>query len=304
MEAPQLRPLGIGDIVDRTFNLYRQRPLPLIALAAAPYLVLILAIGVLVLVFGRSLAGFAPVLDAVNRSPGAPLSPATIGGLADAVVAFISFAIVAVVIAIVLLSAQSAALVDASVSQYLGRTKTVGASFAAGVRAAPGVIGAGLLVFLAFVLLWTLLVVVFFISRDALVVGLGSIGGVILSVFLFASWVVAPCVVTIEGAGPILALRRSWALATGNRWRILGLQLLLVILQVVLSGLISFVFLAAFTVGDQVVRLVVQQLVNFASTILWVPVEWGATALLYTDLRVRREGFDLQLAAEALPRDA
>lgn len=304
MEAPQLRPLGVGDIVDRTFSLYRQRPLPFIALAAVPYLVLVLVMGVLILVFGRSLVGFAPVLDAVNRSPGAPLSPATVAGLADAVVALIGFGIVAAVVAIALLSAQSAALIDAAVAQYLGRPKRVGDSFNAGLRAAPGVIGAGLLIFLTVIALWTALAVAFFVTRSALVVGLGSIAGVIATVFLFASWVVAPCVVTVEGAGPIVALRRSWMLATGHRWRILGLQMLLAILQVVLSALISFVFVAAFTFGDQTLRLVVQQIVNFASTILWVPVEWGATALLYTDLRVRREGFDLQLAAEALPRDA
>jgi hypothetical protein len=31
-------------------------------------------------------------------------------------------------------------------------------------------------------------------------------------------------------------------------------------------------------------------------------VYWGTFAVLYYDLRVRKEAFDLQLAAEALPR--
>ena len=43
-------------------------------------------------------------------------------------------------------------------------------------------------------------------------------------------------------------------------------------------------------------------LVNLASTIIWAPVEWIAFTILYYDLRVRKEAFDLQLAAEALPQ--
>jgi len=50
------------------------------------------------------------------------------------------------------------------------------------------------------------------------------------------------------------------------------------------------------------VSTVVQTLVNLASTIIWAPVEWIAFTILYYDLRVRKEAFDLQLAAEALPQ--
>jgi hypothetical protein len=50
------------------------------------------------------------------------------------------------------------------------------------------------------------------------------------------------------------------------------------------------------------VTTLVENLVNFASTIVWAPVEWIAFTVLYYDLRVRKEAFDLQLAAEALPQ--
>ena len=45
--APALRPLGVGDILDRVFNLYRGRPLLFLALAAIPYFVFVLVLGVL-----------------------------------------------------------------------------------------------------------------------------------------------------------------------------------------------------------------------------------------------------------------
>ena len=47
MEVPQLRPLGVGDIVDRVFALYRSRPLLYIAASAVPYLLFVLVIVVL-----------------------------------------------------------------------------------------------------------------------------------------------------------------------------------------------------------------------------------------------------------------
>ena len=156
--------------------------------------------------------------------------------------------------------------------------------------------------FVAFVLLWLGLLVIFFVTRNALVAILGSIAGVVASVYLFASWLVAPVVATLEHLGPIAALRRSWGLSDGHRWRILGLQLLLVILQTVVSTLISFVFIASF-IGDRTVQLVAQQLVNVLATIAWAPVEWAAFTVFYFDLRVRKEALDIALAAEALPHE-
>jgi len=118
--------------------------------------------------------------------------------------------------------------------------------------------------------------------------------------YLTASWLVAPIVIVVEGLGPIAALSRAWGLSSGNRWRIIGIQALLALLNVVLSALISAVF-AIGGQADQGTTIVIQNLANFASTIVWAPVEWLAFTVLYYDLRVRKEAFDLQLAAEALP---
>ena len=63
MEAPQLRPLGVGDIVDRVFSMYRQRALLFAALAAVPYLALFLVIGGIALSLGSQLAPLAPFIE-------------------------------------------------------------------------------------------------------------------------------------------------------------------------------------------------------------------------------------------------
>lgn len=298
IEAPQLRPLGVGDIVDRVFALYRSKPLLYIALAAVPYLIFILVIAVATLALAGTfvgLAGFANLLAA-----GDVPDPAQ---FAAAVISFIGFVLFIVVAAVVILSAQTTALVYAMSARYLGRQVTLGEAFRAGLRATPRVIGAGLLIFVLFVLLWAVLAVIMAVSQQVIVVVVAFIVGLVGTFYIVASTLVTPIVATLESVGPITALRRAWSLSAGNRWRILGLQLLLVVLNGVISAVVSAIFVTTI-IGDATLRTVAQQLVNAATTILWAPVEWGTFAILYYDLRVRHEAFDLQLAAEALPREA
>lgn len=306
MDAPQLRPLGIGDIVDRVFSVYRQRPLLFIALAAVPYLALFLVIGGIALSFGSLLTPLGPYIDTLSDSltvttgtrPSVPITPA----IGTAIVTLIVLAVIGGLISVLFLSVQIGSLVDAATARYLGRETTVGASFRAGLKVAPKIIATGLLLFLSLSVGWLLLFVLLALANNALIATLGILGGLVATVFVFASWLVAPVVAAVEPVGPLHAVRRSWWLSKGHRWRILGLQLLLVVLQLVLSTLISFIFVAAF-ISDSVVRLVLQNVVNVIATVLWAPIEWGTFTILYFDLRVRKEALDLQLAAEALPRE-
>jgi len=302
VEAPQLRPLGVGDIVDRVFSMYRQRALLFAALSAVPYLALFLVIGGIALSLGTQLAPLAPFVEAFTVTTGTP-DPTMTPAIASALFTLIVLGLVAALISVLFLSVQIGSLVDAAAARYLGRDATVGGSFRAGLRVAPRIIGTGLLLFAALVLGWLVLLLVVVVTNSALVGTLGILGGLVVTVFVFASWLVAPVVATIEGVGPIQAVRRSWWLSNGHRWRILGLQILLAVLQAVLSTLISFIFVAAF-ISDTVLRFALQNIVNVIATVLWAPVEWGTFTILYFDLRVRKEALDLQLAAEALPRPA
>ncbi|HKY50986.1 MAG TPA: hypothetical protein VJP45_07000 [Candidatus Limnocylindria bacterium] len=300
MEAPQLRPLGVGDIVDRVFSMYRQRPLLFIVLSAVPYLALSLVIGGLVVSFGADLAPLARLIDLASTPesfPSGPLTPTE----NRAIVTVIGLALAAILIAIPLLAVQVGALVDAAGARYLGRETTIGDSFRAGLRRAPRIVVAGLLLFLGLTLGWVGLFVVLAIVGNAIVATIAILGGIIATVYVFASWLVSPVVASLEPVGPVHAVRRSWWLANGHRWRILGLQILLVVLQGVLSTLISFIVVASF-ISDTGLRFALQNIVNVLATVLWAPVEWGTFTILYFDLRVRKEALDLQLATEALPR--
>jgi len=95
--APTLKPLGVGDVLDRTFNLYKQRPLLFIALSAIWYLLLVIVFVVLAIaVFAGAIASF------VRESP-TDIDPATLAG---AISGFIAFLIVGILVAILLFSAQ------------------------------------------------------------------------------------------------------------------------------------------------------------------------------------------------------
>ena len=134
-----LRPLGVGDVLDRTFTVYRSKPLVFIGLSAIWYLLLVLVFVVL------AAAIFAGALAAFARQATTP-SPEQIAGAA---VGIIGFVLVAVVVAIVLFSAQSASLVDAAARRYLAKDVAIGESFRAGLSASGRLFIAGVLVFLA-----------------------------------------------------------------------------------------------------------------------------------------------------------
>ena len=273
-----LRPLGVGDVLDRTFTVYRSKPLVFIGLSAIWYLLLVLVFVVL------AVAIFAGALAAFSRQTATP-SPDQIAG---ALAGIIGFVIVAVIVAILLFSAQSAALVHAAARRYLAKEVTIGESFRAGLSASVRLFIAGLLVFLAIVCVWAVLFIVAAITNQFLAYALAFVAAIVATAYLASSWLVAPVIVVVEKMGPIAALGRAWKLSGGNRWRIFG--------GFAAAGGQSG------TPGTFGATNVIQTLVNLASTIIWAPVEWIAFTVLYYDLRVRKEAFDLQLAAEALPQ--
>jgi uncharacterized membrane protein len=292
--APPLRPLGVGDIVDRTITLYRASPWLFITLAAIPYLVF----AVLSLVLGGVLfvgATRLPTIDP-NADPAALLNMFS---------ALIPAAIVYGIVILVVFSAQAASLIDAMSKRHLGVPTTVRDSLLNGLRASLRLILAAICAFVVFVGVIIAAFIAVAILNTLLTSALVGVGGVIaicvLMFYAIASLMVVPAAVTIEHVGPIRALRRSAALAKGARWRILGLLLLMFVLLFVLELLLAVVLLTV--VGASTgVQLVAQQVVGVIVNVLWSPIQWGVFTVLYYDLRVRKEAFDLQLAAEAMPR--
>lgn len=123
-------------------------------------------------------------------------------------------------------------------------------------------------------------------------------------------WAFVAQAVVLEGRPAGEALGRSRALVTGYGWRVFGLILLLGLMVVILSGGVAAImrivaaFVPYFNQGDQATqqlrRLLAEQVVQALSATLLAPITPIALTLQYYDLRVRREGLDVEVQAEQI----
>ena len=140
----------------------------------------------------------------------------------------------------------------------------------------------------------------------AIAVGLGFmlllIPGVILAVGLALA---IPAVVLESRTSASGALSRSWELTRGARWRIFGLGITLLVLLyvpvVAITGLFALLLpesAGMFSGGSlgMVMAIAVGGLVQM----FIYPLFYCVLTVTYYDLRVRKEGFDLELLASTL----
>jgi hypothetical protein len=138
-----------------------------------------------------------------------------------------------------------------------------------------------------------------------MIVGLiaGFIALVIPGIWLAIAWSLAYPVMLVEGTGGVAALRRSFALTSGRWWATLGRLLVAYILVTVLTTVVTLVFLlpAELLIDDTSFgALVLESAASFLVSLLTTPFIAAVATLVYFDLRVRKEGFDLALLAERM----
>jgi hypothetical protein len=105
----------------------------------------------------------------------------------------------------------------------------------------------------------------------------------------------------VESLGPIEAIRRSWRLVEGYWWRTFGLQVVLNLLAMVVSAgpAALIVALMAFAAPrDFVLQQAIAGVVTVFVTLIYIPIQLVAVTLYYFDLRVRKEGYDLEAAMD------
>lgn len=110
----------------------------------------------------------------------------------------------------------------------------------------------------------------------AVAIPLGLVLLVIPGLFLAVGFQFAVFAVAVEDRGPIAALRRSWALASGDRWRVLALVVLFAVVGGVSGALGSALSLADPLVG---------QLVSMGATSVFLVLMYGVLADAFLQLR-------------------
>ena len=138
-----------------------------------------------------------------------------------------------------------------------------------------------------------------------LLLALGFILLIVPAVLFLASFQFATPAVVVEGAGVSQALRRSWELSTGFRWKILGIVIVVGLINSVAGAILAFplaivgVVLGAVT-GQVVVSEFLSSVASTIAQVITAPLSTIAVTLLYFDLRVRKEAFDLTVMAQEL----
>jgi hypothetical protein len=182
----------------------------------------------------------------------------------------------------------------------LGRPATIGSVLRETLARYFPLLGFIALVFLIFIV-WVIVVAIGFV-----LLVLPGLAVLCAGVYLAVRWSLSVAAMMAEDIGPIRGMSRSWNLVSGQWWRTLGIILIVLIMRSIIGAALGFLFgiiAGVATSGD--VQLAV---VAVGSTILGAiisPLVTIAIVLLYFDLRVRKEGLDLdQLAQQASPGPA
>jgi hypothetical protein len=130
------------------------------------------------------------------------------------------------------------------------------------------------------------------------VVMLGLIVFVIPGLILISGLALASVTLVLErGLGPIAAMSRSWELTSGFRWKVLVTVFVAWLFLLVPSMIVAVIAAigGAVTGWSPLISTVLSGMLQiFAYPFLYVVI-----TVLYYDLRVRKEGFDLEVLATA-----
>ncbi|MBD0841989.1 glycerophosphoryl diester phosphodiesterase membrane domain-containing protein [Streptomyces sp. TRM68416] len=150
-------------------------------------------------------------------------------------------------------------------------------------------------------------------EAGAALLALGSIGAIVVAVWLMIRFSLASPALMLEKQGIVKSMSRSAKLVRGSWWRIFGIQLLAMLIASILASIIAipFAFLAGAFSNDGVsgflngtgdfgwTYLIISGVGAVVGSTITFPISAGVTVLLYIDQRIRREALDLELGRAA-----
>ncbi len=126
---------------------------------------------------------------------------------------------------------------------------------------------------------------------------LGLILLVVPGMILALMFSVAMPVCIVEKRGPIDSLQRSADLTRGHRWQILGIFLVFMLVAVAISLLLFVVDYGLASVHAGVVGTIIGGVIRFVVQMLLSAFPTVLIAVIYYDLRVAKEGIDIDRIA-------
>ncbi len=329
--TPQITgPLGVGELLDRTFRVLRARFGVLILSAG----MILIPLGIIsALMTGTFMTGYLDFLEMAIANPDAP-SDVMLSQMLGSMGSYLGGLLVLSILSVVGNTFVSLLAIYHAHAVLHNMPSDLRSGWAAARPHIWRLLGLyivrGLAV--ALVTLAILVVVFLFFGLLALLFGLGlnasngdgpmGVVGMIALValilvayilvllvifapalYLSARWVAAIPALMLERLGPVAALRRSWHLTQGHFWRSVGVMLLLTLLgTLALSMPVAVVQqIATLLMPDQLQLIfIISTVSGYLLSVLWQPLYMIGMVLLYYDLRVRREGYDVQVRLEQL----
>jgi hypothetical protein len=276
--------MPVGELLDETFKLYRLHFNVIAGVAVVvilPNLLLNLLSGAYRL---NSFSYFQKVIQNLN-------DPTALQAIQNQQAQSTNWSlyVLSIVLTLLLLPITGAALFRAATSLAAGNVETIGSVLLGTIRRYFAVAGIGIL-------------------TGLVVLGCIAIVTIPVVVWVVIRWAVSLPALFAEGVGPVKALGRSWFLIKGSWWRTFGILLLVSIMVSLIQSALGalFVGIAALIpgLGDDLRSGLVATVSTLVSALVGAITPIAIT-LLYLDLRVRKEGLDLdQLARQALPGTA
>ena len=267
--APALRPLSVGEIIDVAIKLYRQHwrtLLKLVAIVVVPVQIITALI----------LTSATP--DTNSLAP--PLQP---GGTpefdASAIWTLVISFGATTVLGLLATQLATAASLKAVSDGYLSEEPDWRRSLEFAFKRF------GSLVWLALI--------------STFLIGIGFLLCFIPGIYLSVAWSVAIPVLLIENTRGYGALQRSQQLVKGRWWPVVGV----LALGRIIAAVLEFVFggaaaLLSLSNESEVVLFATNAISTALSQTLVTPFLAATIAIMYFNLRVRKEGFDLELLAQ------
>jgi hypothetical protein len=143
-----------------------------------------------------------------------------------------------------------------------------------------------------------------------LLIGVASAIGFVFciapGIWLFTSWSVAVPALVVESKGPIQAMGRSFELVRRRFWPVLGAVALSYLVYLIVSQVIGLITSAITFTGAPTPTgndIWISVIGSTITSILVLPFLAAVFIVLYFDLRVRAEGYDLQVMASEIHQD-
>jgi hypothetical protein len=271
--TPTLRPLGIGEVLDVAIKIYMSNAVALWKLVLA-----VVAPVALLSVVVEASATPSTSLDEFGIDPETGEFVTTTD---DELWTYLAGAGVSLLLLLLATILASGACFKVVADAYLGRPVEWRSSLAFVARRLHSVVWVTVLTFV--------------------LSGLGLILCVVPGVYLWFAFAVAVPVLLTEQLKGRKALGRSRRLVKGRWWHVFAALVLGTILTSIVSGVITG--LATVAVDDQpatVGWIAVSWLAQTISSVLTTPFTAAVAIVVYFDLRVRKEAFDLELLAAQL----